>query len=110
VRDQLDALGATWNAHTAIDHRAYSAVAPPGALPQLRALSAALLLAPLAGVDGAVVDVERNVVRRESELRGRAFGDVAAGELARRLFPPEHPYARLGGDPVPSADLAALRT
>jgi zinc protease len=95
VMDHIKLLGGVFNAYTNHDETHYFTIAPKDSLPQLLAMSAALLYDPLKGVTEEIVDTEREVVRNELRLSGETnhFSRVFQ-ELFDMLFPEGHPYKR----------------
>lgn len=111
---RLMTLGAgKWNGMTSWDQTTYFAFGPESSFGALASLLAEVVDDPLAGVDDATLDHERQVVL--NELHSRAENGTpkeAFGLLAAEVFPPEHPYARpsIGTeDSIRSLTLADVR-
>jgi zinc protease len=94
VWDRLHVAGVEFNAFTADDSTVYYAVGQPDQLSTLLAIEADRLRDPLAGVDAATFEREREVVVRELAQR---FDDASIATqlewLAARAVP-RSPYAR----------------
>ena len=94
--ETLADLGALWNAQTREDVTVFQTLAPAAALSRVLALEVHRLLEPLAGIDLAEIDAEREVVSHE--LQGNTEdGSIAFSALYPRLFP-GHPYAATRAD------------
>ncbi len=95
VWNRLDLSGAaTNNAFTNFDTTVYYEVGPKEMLPNLLALEGARIAMPVPGVDEAVLNVEREVVRNELRQRGEMAVGPEFAWLQSAVFPPEHPYSR----------------
>ncbi|MFT3707339.1 MAG: insulinase family protein [Archangium sp.] len=97
--NQLEGAGVGFlNASTSFDETIYMNVGTRDLLPKLLAIEVGRMVDPLNGVDAAVVDVEREVVRNELRQRGENSIGPAFNYLSETVFPPGHPYARpIGG-------------
>jgi len=93
VWTRQDQLGVWRNAYTDRDKTLYLTGGASASLEALLSLEAARLSEPLAGVDAATFDVEREVVRNEL-LRGyETSGRLGYDHVIAKLFPSDHPYA-----------------
>lgn len=83
------------NGLTSPDAMTFYEFAPPTRLPWLIELEAARLIDPLAGIDQAILAIERRTIASEHELRDDPrSGQWASRQLFPLLFPSGHPYAR----------------
>jgi zinc protease len=83
------------NATTDFDSTVYYEFGPRDAALDLLSLEALRILDPLASVDQATFEVEREVVRNELRQRGETVVDGAVwAALSRATYPQSHPYAR----------------
>jgi zinc protease len=83
------------NASTDFDSTVYYEFGPRDAALDLLSLEAMRITDPLAGVDQATFDVEREVVRNELRQRGETVVDGAVwGALTQAIYPSSHPYSR----------------
>lgn len=97
--NQLEGAGVGFlNASTSFDETVYMNVGTKDLLPRLLAIEVGRMVDPLSGVDAAVVDVEREVVRNELRQRGENSIGPAFNFMQEAVFPEGHPYARpVGG-------------
>jgi len=85
----------TINGHTSWDSTIYYEYGPRDALADMLTLEGLRILDPLARVDQAAFDVEREVVRNELRQTGEtSVAGAVYGELQRMVFPAGDPYAR----------------
>lgn len=95
IGEVIEGIGGIFNASTSHDSTVYSTTAPKSALPGLLRIEAMRLIDPVAGLDQATLDAEREVVRNERRQRlelgvTRPLLDT----LDEMLFPPDHPRRR----------------
>jgi len=112
VELRLNQLAAQWNAETSHDVVVYHAFAPKRAFTGLLQLFAEIAKDPLANVDSAAFEHERQVVEAERGLRTSHVQGQVGALLYDAIFPPGHPYARpVGGsrESVAALDLAMAR-
>jgi zinc protease len=96
VRSLLDQAGAAdWNAMTGFDDTTYYEFGARDVLVDLLTLEGMRIVDPLAGLDQATFEREREVVRNELRERGetRVTGAVFAA-LSKATYPDKHPYSR----------------
>ena len=94
VEHRLNQLAAEYNAFTSHDLVEYHAFVPKRAFDGLLTIVSEIAHEPLANVDQAAFDHEKQVVEAERGLRTEdAQGQVAAYSYAA-IFPEEHPYSR----------------
>ncbi|HWZ87298.1 MAG TPA: insulinase family protein, partial [Polyangiaceae bacterium] len=94
VERRLDQLAARYNAETSHDAVVYHAFAPRRAFDDLLRVFADIAAEPLAHVDGAAFEHQRQVVEAERGLRTEHVQGQVAGYLYDAIFPEGHPYAR----------------
>jgi zinc protease len=86
---------ASYNATTSLDRTTYFAFGSTQTLESLVGLEGARLVNPIANVDRASFDVEREVVRNELRLRNETgYYSQFLTWAQSAVFPPEHPYSR----------------
>ncbi|MFT7522142.1 MAG: hypothetical protein ACI9MC_004294, partial [Kiritimatiellia bacterium] len=108
VNATIEALGGRYNAWTSGDTIAFRTVAPTKALDTLLTMEVAKLSDPLRGVDDAIVDIEREVVRNETKLGYRPLQDVVRARLYEALLPEGDPRANLTHAKLDAIDHASL--
>jgi zinc protease len=110
VKDFIEVRGGFENALTTPDVTVFKTLLSSRYLGDALDLEAGRLADPLSGIDAAELDVEREVVRNEMRQRrhGSLGGGVLADDFYGRLFPADHPYARLGLDHHESLDAIRL--
>ena len=106
VTEDLDRVGASWNAFTEPDVTRFEAVAPRAALPTLLRLEALRMTAGLSSVTDAEVAAERATVVAEGHLGARPIGSLLDVSIASALFAPGHPYGQPAA--TTTASLATL--
>jgi zinc protease len=106
----FDQAGATdVNGVTAWDYTLYQEFGAADTLHDLLTLEGLRLVDPLAKLDDATFDVEREVVRNELRERGETnVSGAVFGALQGASFPSSHPYARPVGGTVQSISSLTL--
>jgi zinc protease len=106
----FDQAGATdVNGVTAWDYSLYQEFGAADTLHDLLTLEGLRLVDPLAKLDDATFDVEREVVKNELLERGETnVAGTVFGALQGASFPSTHPYARPVGGTVPSISSLTL--
>ncbi|MEO0603341.1 MAG: insulinase family protein, partial [Myxococcota bacterium] len=96
--DVLEGNGCSLNASTSMDWTNYMSVCPKDALPTLMRFASLRLTDTVKDVKDEEADSEREVIRNELRMRseGRFEGRNAYQYALKSLFPPDHPYNRLG--------------
>ncbi|MCO4746534.1 MAG: insulinase family protein [Proteobacteria bacterium] len=94
--DVLAEIGCDLNASTADDWTNYMSVCPSNQLSTLMKLSSLRMTDPTTGVPPERIDSEREVIRNELRMRYENGGSSVLAYMNAALFPPDHPYARLG--------------
>ncbi|MEZ4235256.1 MAG: insulinase family protein [Myxococcota bacterium] len=105
VDQQLEGVGASFNAFTGPDTVSFLATAPADALPALLRLEGRRLADPLGGVTDDEIAVERGVVRAELYTTGELESDLVLRPLLGALLPTGHRWAR---GATSAASLAAI--
>ncbi len=97
--DRIGASGiGTFNAFTNFDETLYYDVGSKDILDKMLQIEGGRLSSPLAGIDEAVFNVEREVVRNELRQRGETQVGPALPWLQELVFPKGSPWARpIGG-------------
>lgn len=110
--DELDYAGlasqgsSQVNAYTRPETTTFLGIAPAGSAMQVLPLMASLVVHPLQGVDDAVLEVERNVVRRERFDSDPHAGGAVLDALSAVTLPKGYPGSRpVGGT---EASLSAI--
>lgn len=106
--DVLEEQGCALNASTSMDWTNYMTVCPKGALPTLMRFASLRLTDTIKGVKPEEADSEREVIRNELRLRGDGTFRNAYQYALKSLFPPDHPYNRLGIGTHDSLDNCSL--
>jgi zinc protease len=94
--DILTDLGCDLNASTSDDWTNYMTVCPASSLQAMLRLEMLRIAEPIEGVKEEVVDTEREVIRNELRMRYENTWMQVFPYLFDRLYPKDHPYARLG--------------
>ncbi len=96
--DVLEEAGCDLNASTSMDWTNYMSVCPKSALPTLMKFASLRLTDTVKNVRPEEADSEREVIRNELRMRseGQFEGRNAYQYALKSLFPPDHPYNRLG--------------
>jgi zinc protease len=95
VDDELQRMGASYNASTNSDFTRFFEFAPGANLPALLGMVSQRLSVPLEKVDPKGAVVEREIVTNELRQRNHTgvYGQVL-GSLQAAVFPADHPYSR----------------
>ncbi len=97
VMDIIKGVGGVFNAYTAAERTVYITTAPKDALAGLLRIEALRMLDPVANIEDATLDIEREVVRNELRVRTETnIGNRMFQELEAMLLPEDHPGHRTG--------------
>jgi len=96
--DVLQDSGCALNASTSMDWTNYMTVCPKSALPTLMKFASLRLTDTVKGVQPEEADSEREVIRNELRMRSEGWFEARNyyQYALKSLFPPDHPYNRLG--------------
>jgi zinc protease len=95
VWDLYEEMGASLNAFTSNDITDYTTILPREHIDAALRLESLRMREPVAGVEDDVLLVEREVVRNELRQNWENGFGPAFGYIMDRLYPKEHPYARM---------------
>lgn len=92
VTDELERVGAAWNAFTEPDTTRFETVVPRAALPTVLRLEAARMSEGLASLTDADVAAERSIVVSEGNFGARPLASLLQAAISSAQFAPGHPY------------------